>query len=320
LQYLGVDISKEKFDVALIQDVTSPEKVKKKIFSNNSVGFAKLMKWLESRASEAVHVAMEATGTYWECLALYLCQQGFKVSVVNPALIKKEAGSWGARNKTDSLDASIIARFCLAKKPSAWAAPSAELRELRDLIRHLDCLEQEKRQNENRLSAGVKSDAVRHSLEEVIAFLDKEIRELRNRISDHIDRHPGLKSDSELLESIPGIGKKTAAVVMGELGDIGNYSSAKQVGAYAGVSPKRVVSGKLKGQSQMCKQGNSRLRRALYFPAIVAISSNPVLKAFYDRLRSKGKCKMSAIGACMRKLLHIIFGVLKTGNPFEVPA
>jgi transposase len=320
MQYLGVDISKEKFDVALIQDAQNPEKVKQKVFANSPAGFTRLMSWLESRATEPVHVAMEATGAYWEALAVFLCEKGLTVSVVNPGLIKKEAESWGVRNKTDSVDARVIARFCLAKRPRAWVAPRADVRELRDLVRHLDCLEQEKRQNENRLGAGVTSDAVKHSLEEVLAFLDAEIKRLEDHIADHIDRHPGLKTESKLLESIPGIGKKTAAVVLGELGDISNFSRAKQVAAYAGLSPRRIASGKLKGQTRMCKAGNSRLRRALYFPAIVAASSNPVIRGFYERLRRDGKCKMSAIGACMRKLIQIVYGVLKTGTAFEVPA
>jgi len=320
LQYLGVDISKDKFDVALIQDDNS-EKVKQRRFSNNGAGYAKLMKWLEARAKQEVHVAMEATGTYWEELAVFLYEEGLAVSVVNPGLIRKEAESWGVRNKTDGVDALVIARFCLAKHPRRWTPPSPQVRELRDLVRHLDRLEQEKQQNQNRLDAGVVSDAVKCSLEAVITFLDAEIRRLAASIEDHIDKHPGLRDDMRLLESIPGIGKKTAAVVLGEIGEITNFTCAKQVAAYAGLSPRRVVSGTLKGQTRLCKAGNSRLRKALYFPAIVAASSNPVIKEFYHRLCSNGKSKMSAIGACMRKLIQIVYGILKAGTTFDaVPA
>jgi transposase len=263
---------------------------------------------------------MEATGSYWEALAVFLCDQGIDVSVVNPGLIKKEAESWNVRNKTDKLDATVIARFCLAKRPRLWSAPKVEVRELRDLVRHLDSLEEEKQRHQNRLGSGALSDVVVSSLCEVIEFLDSQIDDVEKRIRDHVNKNPGLKANSLLLESIPGIGEKTAATILAELQEVSNFNCAKQVAAYAGVSPKKTMSGKFAGKTRMCKIGNSRLRKALYFPAIVASTFNPVVKAFYKRLLRKGACKMSAIGACMRKLLIIAYGVLKTGTSFEVPA
>ena len=319
MQYLGIDVSKDKFDVALIVDDKEPSKLKKKVFSNDAVGFEKLSGWLESRATEPVHAAMEATNTYWEALAEYLSDKGLAVSVVNPALIKKEAQSWGMRNKTDKADAEVIARFCLAKKPKAWIAPTAQVRELRDMVRHLDSLQDERQRHRNQLDTAT-SDIVVTSLERLISFIDVQIDELKKKISDHIDRHPDLKADYQLLDSITGLGEKTIAVILSELPDVSNFSCAKSVGAYAGLSPKRVESGKMKGTSRLCKFGNARLRKALYFPAIVAIRFNPLIREFYTRLRRNGKCKMSAIGACMRKLLIVAYGVLKTGTSFQVPA
>jgi transposase len=320
MQQLGIDISKDNFDVALILVESNPDKAKRKDFSNKDCGFSKLKSWLDVRATGPIHAAMEATGPYWEALAVFLCELGITVSVVNPGLVKKEAESWNIRNKTDKVDALTIARFCLAKRPRAWVPPPAEVRELRDLVRHLDSLEHEKRQNANRLCAGVKSATVERSLEDVIAFLDREIVRLKERIRDHINEHPGLKSNADLLKSIPGVGEKTAAVLLGELQHLSNFANAKQVSAFAGLSPRTVVSGKFRGQTRLCKAGNSRLRRALYLPAVVAAKCNYAVRDLYERLRSNGKCKMSAIGACMRKLLHIAYGVLKTGTPFRVPA
>lgn len=319
LNYLGIDISKDKFDVALIVDEREFP-FKQRVFSNDSKGFEKFKKWIESRSTGEVHAAMEATGSYWEALAVYLCDLGIDVSVVNPGLVKKEAESWNVRNKTDKLDATVIARFCLAKQPRLWSAPKAEVRELRDLVRHLESLEDEKQRHQNRLGSGAVSDAVVSSLCEVIEFLDSQIDDLERRIRDHIGNHPGLKADSLLLESIPGIGEKTAAIILAELQEVSNFTCAKQVAAYAGVSPKKTMSGKFVGKTRMCKIGNSRLRKAMYFPAIVASTFNPVVRALYKRLLRRGACKMSAIGACMRKLLAIAYGVLKTGTSFEVPA
>jgi transposase len=318
VQYLGVDVSKDKFDVALLVDA-SGDKFKQKVFSNDSAGFARLIDWLSSRASEPVLVGMEATNTYWENLAEFLSDRSLVVSVINPRLIKNEAQSWGTRNKTDEADARVIARYCAAKKPPAWVAPSVEARELRDLVRHLSCLQEERQRHRNRLET-VTSEAVRVSLEQLIVFLDKEIAELENGISDHINRHPGLKNDSDLLRSIPGLGDKTIAVILSELPDVTNFRSVKSVAAYVGLSPRKAESGSYKGATRLCKFGKAQLRRSLYFPAIVATRYNPLVRDFYRRLRRNGKCKMSAIGACMRKLLAIAYGVLRTGTPFRVPA
>jgi transposase len=319
VQCLGIDVSKDKFDVALLVDEANLDKFKQKVFSNDSDGFLRLIAWLKTRAPEPAHVCMEATNTYWESLAEFLSDQGFLVSVINPSLIKKESQSWGTRNKTDKADARVIARYCAAKRPQAWVAPSVEARELRDLVRHLSCLQEERQRHRNRLETA-SSEAVRSSLKQLIVFLDEKISELEKGIGDHINRHPGLKSDADLLRSIPGLGDKTIAVILSELPDVSNFRSAKSVAAYGGLSPRRIESGSYKGATRLCKFGNAQLRRALYFPAVVAIRYNPLVRDFYIRLRRNGKCKMSAIGACMRKLLTIVYGVLRTGAPFRAPA
>lgn len=319
MQYLGIDVSKDRFDVALILDEAAPDQPKYKCFDNNDTGFGKLIKWLSSRTSEQVHAAMEATNTYWEKLAEFLSDKGFIVSVVNPSLVKNEAKSWALRHKTDKSDAYVIARYCAAKKPKAWVAPSVETRELRDQVRHLFNLQEERQCHKNRLSTA-STDVVRSSLEQLISFLDAEINEFEKRISDHIDRNPGIKKDAELLASIPGVGPKTIAVILSELPDVANFSSAKSVAAYAGLSPRTAESGKYKGSARLCKFGNARLRRALYFPAVVAMRYNPLIRDFYKRLLGRRKCKMCAIGACMRKLLATAYGVLRSGTPFRVPA
>jgi transposase len=319
VQYLGVDVSKDKFDVALLLAESEPGKLLEANFTNDAKGFKKLETWLRSKASEQVHVAMEATNTYWETLAEFLCETGFVVSVINPSLIKNEAKSWGVRNKTDKADARVIAGYCAAKKPQAWVAPLPEVRELRDLERHLASLQEEIQRHRNRLDTA-STAAVRASLEHVIVFLNQEIDELESKISDHIDRHPNIKADADLLASIPGLGPKTIAMILSELPDVTNFRSAKSVAAYAGLSPKRFQSGKDKGTTRLCKFGNGHLRQALYFPAIVATRHNPLIREFYRKLCARGKCKMSAICACMRKLLTLAYGVLRTGTPFRVPA
>jgi len=315
--YLGIDISKDKFDVALISD-EEPESPKKKVFSNDKDGLAKLLTWLSRRADAEIHACMEATGTYYEELAAFLVQSGFGTSVVNPSYPSNFAKSSALRNKTDSVDAGVIADYCRAKRPRFWTPPSPEAKELKELVRRLSVLEQSKMEEENRLSSGVSSKAVTKSLNGSIRFISKQIEELEQLIKDHVESHPGLKEQRDLLISIPGIGEKTAAIILGELPSAENFENAKQVSAYAGLSPREHRSGSsVRGKTRLCKMGSSRLRRALYFPAITATRYNPLVKDLYQRLRKAGKTKMCAIGAAMRKLLHIAFGVLRTREPFN---
>lgn len=316
--FIGIDLAKSKFDVALVADSPDPQIPKRRVFQNNNDGFAKLLTWIERRATGEVHVCMEATGTYYEDLATFLVSQNVKVSVVNPSCISSYARCCSVRNKTDAADALVIADYARAKRPAPWIPPSLEEKELKELVRRRAALEQSKQDEENRLTAGVSSAVVKRSIKKSIKFLDKQIEELEKLIHKHIDSNPGLKEDLDLLVSIVGIGDKTAATLLGELPNHSNFQKAKQVAAFAGACPRQYQSGSsVRGRTHMCKIGNSRLRRALYFPAMTAARHNPVVKDLYERLIAAGKSKKCALGAAMRKLLHIIFGVLRTRKPFD---
>jgi len=316
--FVGIDLAKSKFDVALIADSAEPQTPKRKVLQNNNSGFTKLLTWMDRRATGEIHVCMEATGTYFEDLATFLVSHNIKVSVVNPSCIASYARSCSLRNKTDAADAYVIADYARAKHPSPWTPPSPASKELRELMRRLSALEQSRQDEQNRLTAGVSSAVVRSSIKKSIQFLDKQIKQLQELIRQHIDSDPGLREDLELLVSIVGIGEKTAATILGELPDHSNFRSAKQVSAYAGACPRQYQSGSsVRGRTHMCKIGNGRLRRALYFPAMVAAQHNPIVKDLYERLIAAGKNKKCALGAAMRKLLHIIFGVLRTRRAFD---
>ena len=170
----------------------------------------------------------------------------------------------------------------------------------------------------NRLEASVGAQPVRESLTEHIAFLDQEIRRTESLIRDHIDQHPTLREHRELLVSIPGIGETTAAKLLAEMLDVKLYKSARQLAAFAGLVPHLHESGSsIKRKARLSKIGAPRLRKALYFPAIAAIKYNPYVKALSLRLKERGKCPMQIIGAAMRKLVHLAYGVLKSGKPFD---
>jgi transposase len=312
---LGIDIAKEKFDVALYKD---KQLIATGQFANTRAGFKKLSKWLKNKATDQMRACMEATGRYGDDLALYLYQAGYQVSVVNPARTKKYADSKLQRNKTDKLDAKEIADFCRTQEPSLWTPPAPEKRELQEIVRRLSALIKEQTREKNRLQSGIKSEVVKESIEANLEFLDTQIAQLEKQIQSHIDQYPDLKRDQELLTSIKGIGDKTAAIILGELPDVDNFDNSGQVVAYAGLSPQQHDSGSsVHKRSRLTNIGNQRIKTSLYFPSLSAIQHNPIVKALALRLEEKGKEKMVIVGAAMRKLLQLAYGVLKSGQPFD---
>jgi transposase len=160
--------------------------------------------------------------------------------------------------------------------------------------------------------------AVRASVEEMLTHLKQQLARTEKLTRKHIDKHPSLKQQSELLTSIPGIAQTTAALLLAEVPNIKQYRSARQVAAFAGLVPRERQSGSsLKGRVRLSKIGNSRLRKALYFPAITALRCSEFFQQWANCVRQRGKTKMSVIGAVMRKLIHIAYGVLKSGQPFD---
>jgi transposase len=261
---------------------------------------------------------MEATGAYGDALAAYLHEAGHTVSRVNPAAVKAYAQSHLSRTKNDRVDAALIAGFCAERHPPAWHPPAPELRELQALVRRLDSLAEMRTMEGNRLSSGVTVEAVRESVAEHLAHLAEQIGRTEAFIRDHIGRHPGLRRQRQLLDSIPGIGEATAAVLLAEVPDIKEYGSARQVAAFAGLVPRERQSGSsVRGRVRLSKIGNARLRKALYFPAVTAPRCSPFFQSWAEGLRARGKSKMAVIGAAMRKLVHLAYGVLKSGKSFD---
>jgi len=312
--YLGIDISKDTFDAVLVQENRStPFQA-----SNNQVGHEKLSKWLKKHGGSNAHVCMEATGRYGDELAQFLHAQGLTVSVVNPRRITAYAASQLKRNKTDSLDAAVIADFCRTQNPDPWQPPPLAVRELQMMTRHLESLLDMRTEERNRLQSGVTAPVVVKAIEQHITFLNTQIADLERQIADHLDQHPDLKQQRDLLVSIPGIGDTTAAKLIAEIKDIGRFDDATQLAAYAGLCPSRRTSGtSVRHKPKLSKIGNAVLRKALYFPALSAKSHNPLVRSFCERLAQQKKPKMVVIAAAMRKLLHIVFGVLKHRKPFD---
>ena len=310
---LGIDVAKLKLDCALR---TVDGKFKHKVVENSPKGFETLLNWLPQDSSGQVDVCMEATGIYWESVAEYLVSAGFPVSVVNPKQIKSYGESRLVRTKTDKVDAKLIAEFCHERHPEPWQAPTVAEQTLRSLVLRLEALQSMRTQETNRLQ--VSRDVVKKNIEAHILWLAGEIKALQKQISDHIDNDPEMRGKQELLESVPGLGERTIATLLAYSMHPGRFENARQAAAFAGLDPRQNQSGtSVLGKPRMSKVGHSFLRKALYMPAIVALHKTSWGKQFRDRLAASGKAPKLIIGAMMRKLVHVAYGVLKSGRTFE---
>lgn len=311
---LGIDVSKETLDTTL----KAGRVQKKEQVANQPKGFKKLHRRISKKYKvEEVHVCLEATNIYWEEAAEYFHEQGYRVSVVNPARISGFAQSQLRRNKTDPLDGEVIAQFCAAVEPELWTPPTPEQRHLRALVRHQQALQKTLTQQTNRLVT-CREPAVQASLESLSAFLEAEIEQVEQQIQAFIQQQADLKRQYDLLNSIKGIGPKTAGVLLAEMYDLANYESARAAAADAGLTPRHHTSGQtIRRKPKLSKMGKSAVRGALFLPAITAMRHNPFVRALKERLEARGKHWKVIVGAAMRKLLHLAYGVLKNQTPFD---
>jgi transposase len=314
--FLGIDVSKAKLDVALL---LTNDKFKSKVFANNASGFESLMQWLQFHVPQAhtsLHLCMEATGSYHEALACFLSDQAWVVSVVNPLLVKRFAEANRLRNKTDGGDAKCLALFCKSTRPERWEAPSIAVRALQALVARLDTLQAMRQAECNRLEVAHRS--VADSVQQVIDDLEKAIAKVKAQISSTIDDDPDLKQRAALLQSIPGLGDRTIPQLLAYVGRPERFKSVKALIAYAALTPLIRQSGtsldKRRGTHPL---GHQELKRAMYFPAMVAGRYNPVVAAFWAKLKAQNKPGKVIVVACMHKLLAIAYGVLRSGKPFD---
>ncbi|ADZ92967.1 IS110 family transposase [Marinomonas mediterranea] len=294
--YIGIDVGKNKLDCLWLKDVLS-EKIKTKVFKNNPEDFERIAQWLTKVTTaqpEQLHVTLEATGVYHEGIATHLFQLGFQVSVVNPARSKEFAKALGVTHKTDKSDRLLLAKFGYQVTPKLWTPEAPEVRKLKVLIKRIESIEKDIQRELNRKE---QAEIAANSYIVIVSVLVKEKNRLIEELDTHIDNHPTLKVNRRFLESIPGVGSV--------------------VSAYLGLIPRIRESGTLKGRSMLSKVGPANVRAKIYMAAVVAKQHNPDVKALYERLKSRGKTHMQALGAAMRKLVQICFGVVKHQSEYK---
>ncbi|MEW5700947.1 MAG: IS110 family transposase [Candidatus Zixiibacteriota bacterium] len=322
---IGVDVAQASLAVwACTPDKRSQGS---RTFENRRAGFAQLVRWARQLAVRLectpIHVGMESTGVYGQALAAYLYQaEGITVSVINPAQIKHAARANGARTKTDRTDAQQIAVFVAEKTPPTWQPESPAVVHLRALVQRLEQLKEmqvQERNHRHAASHGAHTATdVLTSIDESLVVIHKQIAALQKRLRRHLDTHPELRQQTDLLQTIDGIGEWTAARMIARAGRALVERSGRELVAHAGLAPGERQSGtSLHTPPRLVKIGRADLRWALYMPAVCGSKHNPVLRALFQRIVAKGRPPIVAIIACMRKLLHIIHGVLKTQTPFN---
>lgn len=306
--YIGIDISKITFDA------TASHEKQNHSFANSPEGFKKFIKWIQT--FETPHVAMEATGKYYLGLALALHQQAIPTYVVNPLRIKHYAQSKLKRIKTDPEDAKLIAEFCEHATLPLWQPDRPIIAKLQEYSTLQQLLIHSKTQLKNQMQTSLEPD-IKAIQADQIQQLEHQINDIHLAMKACIEKDEVLNKQVKVLTTIKGISDKTAIELVTYIKDINRFDKAKQLASYAGLTPKIKQSGSSLNSASLSKMGNANLRKCLYMPAVTGIAYNPVLKAFAERLRSNGVTGKKMIAAVMRKLLHIVFAILKSGKPFD---
>lgn len=319
---LGIDVSKLKLDAALW--IPASRKWYSSKAPNDAAGVQKLLEWACTKAAVApadCTVVLEATGVYHEVAAQSFRDGGCPVVIANPRRARDFAKGMGILGKSDTLDARALARYgAEAEKLVIWEPAPEPVRILRALLIRIDAVEQDLRREENRLEKaqnGQTPQLVHDSLQRSLDNLRAERGRLRRDIDDHFGRHPQLKEEFQRLQTIPGVGPATAARLLCLLRRI-HFDSARKAAAFAGLNVLPFESGtSVHKPPRLSKHGDPMLRAKLYMAAIVAAQHNPPLRAIYLDMTRRGKSKMSALGALMRRLVHIAYGMLKHQADFD---
>lgn len=325
-QSVGIDISKDTFMASICciyqsgkMDFTTTEP-----FKNVKTGFNQFVKWVRKNSSKEVQITflMEATGVYYEQLAYHLHKLSFQISVLLPNKVKNYAKCLNIKTKTDKVDAKVIARMGAEQNLSLWTPPTPVYQQMRLLTRYYQELKKQKTALQNRIEALNHSvfadDFVVQSYQEQLSLLDKQIELCEKKLKTLVKEDEELASKFENVETIKGVGFITIAIVVAETQGFSLITNRKQLASYAGLDVIERQSGtSVRGKSKISKKGNSHIRAALYFPAMVSSVRNVSLRNDYQRIIKHKPNKKIGLVAVQRKLLLLIFTLWKNNEKYQ---
>jgi transposase len=310
---VGLDVSKLTVDACLLMPDGKAIKAK---FPNNPAGFDRLLSWLHGIDRNLIHACLEPTGVYSRPLAKFLWSNGIRISQVNTYAVQCHGRSKNFRSKTDRIDCFLLADYCLKENPPSWSPPSQNQSELKEIQHRLACLDEQIRQEENRLEV-VDSKLVRDDIEDTLGRLYIRRKRLEAAARQLIKSDEKIASNFAILNSIIGLGEKSAIRILA-LVQFEQFKENRQVACFAGLTPKEFSSGtSIHRKPQISRIGNPELRAALYFPAMVAIQHNPQMREFAERLRANNKPPKVIISAVMRKLLVLASTLLRKQQMYD---
>lgn len=326
--WVGIDVSKRTFDAAIHPcwepggDITLSSLPKQK-FNRDVEGVGKLLGWIDAKCPDAeARVVMEATGCYSLELAGWLTEvrPSLVPVIADPKAVSHFIKSLRLRNKTDKTDAAALARFGAERNPQQAPAQSKEYEDLRQMSRERTYIVRSLTAASNRLEEIGVCKQVAELHKKLVGDMKKALAKIEDMIRRHVEAHANLQAAVERLDTIPGVAFTTAATILGELGDLTRFLTSRSLSAFAGTSPRLFESGEsVKGKTRMCKQGSPRARQALYLACLAAlrVKTPNSLSIFYQSLVAKGKPKMSAIGAMMRKMLVLMRALLVEQTDYD---
>jgi transposase len=322
-QSIGIDVSKDQLEVVFKEKTPKRTRIKGSTkFDNNDTGFKKMLYWCDKReVGDNIVYTLEATGVYHEDILYYLYDAGKKVSVELPQRIKYFAKSLGIETKNDKIDGGVIADYGMERNLRLWKAPSKNFREIRTLSREHTALKGLKTQAHNRLHA-IKHSHAKNPMsidryEKQIEFYEEQLSEIEKEISGLVKSDTKLKEKIDRIITIKGVGLISVVKVLSETDGFFLFKSIKQLVSYSGLDIIEKQSGNYSGKTKISKKGNSRIRTALYMPAMTAIQHNDKLRAFNDRIMETHVYKKQGIVAVMRKLLILIYTLWKKNEVYN---
>ncbi len=312
--FVGIDVSKGE----LVTAYPHQDRWRKDKVANTQAGIGA---WLSQVGISDKHFVLEATGPYSERVIYELAGSNARFSVVNPQQSRAMSGVLLKTNKTDDQDAQTLSLMGKKLDLKPFIIPDAEHKKRKEAFSALCSLQKQERQLINQLHAfehrvNPNPTAVK-ALEAVLDCVQLNIAELEKEFKPRQEQHQA-GACIELITSIQGVGKTTAEAFVAIFGNFSNFDNAKQLAKFVGIAPREFSSGKtVRGRSSITKKGNGKLRSLLFNCARSAIQHNPVCKQLYDKLTAKGKNGKVALTAVMHKLLRLIFGVIRSGIPYD---